>query len=487
MRKRFVWCAALAAIVFSSRAATAQDWTQKFPAHSPPKRMYPAMAQVSNQTQLGSFVNVVMFGGLNLGPSGFFQDFNVLRDTWIWNDNDWVQLTIANPPPARFGASMAYFPGKPNGTGGWLVAPLTVLFGGRDAAGNILSDTWVLRNGSSCVFLRCSSTFSWTQVAVGSGPPGRMLASMAFSSIGYQFAFNGTYGEGIILTGGTDGATVLNDTWRFDANDLTWSQDVSQVDVYSPARSSAAVATCSGLTGALLFGGATASNAPLGDSWHHLLYPVNSSPRWVEVDATTQPSSRFGHGMALYPVSNREVLYGGQGFNSFLHIGTLPTDTWNADCATGSFGVDATTWTAATPAHNPGKKSFQGMSTGPNGLSVVIFGGNNVTFPQLANGPTPNGRDSNETWTGGRRAACLPSAGSELVVGSQVLCRFDAAEGIAFDGWTADGFAPPKRTELLPIFHTESPGTASITAYWTESDGPHTQTFTYSIVRRSGK
>src|SRR3954471_5483841 len=117
MGKRFVWCAALAVIVCAGREATAQDWTQKFPAHVPPKRMYPAMAQVSNQSVLGSFVNVVMFGGLNLGTTGFFLDFNVLRDTWIWNDDDWTQITIANPPPARYGASMAYFPGKANGTG----------------------------------------------------------------------------------------------------------------------------------------------------------------------------------------------------------------------------------------------------------------------------------------------------------------------------------------------------------------------------------
>jgi hypothetical protein len=207
----------------------------------------------------------------------------------------------------------------------------------------------------------------------------------------------------------------------------------------------------------------------------------------VEVDTTPEPSSRFGHGMAFYPVSNREVMYGGQGFNSFLHIATLPTDTWNANCATGSFGADVTTWAAAAPAHNPGKKSFHGMSTGPNGLSVVIFGGNNVTFPQLAGGLTPNGRDSNETWTWGRRAACLPSSGSELVVGSQVDCRFDAADGIVLSGWTTQDFAPPAVSDLLPTFHTESPGTASISAYWTEEDGPHSQTFTYTIVQRNGK
>ena len=122
------------------------------------------------------------------------------------------------------------------------------------------------------------------------------------------------------------------------------------------------------------------------------------------------------------------------------------------------------------------------MTTGPNGLSVVIFGGNSVTFPQLASGLTPNGTDSNDTWTWGHRAACLPSPESTLAVGSQVNCRFDAAAGIEFDGWSTQGFAPPARDELTVSFHTESPGAASITAYWTDEDGPQSETFTYTIA-----
>jgi hypothetical protein len=486
MGNRFVWCAALAVIVCSSRAVTAQDWTQKFPVHSPAKRMYPAMAQFSNQTVLGASINVVMFGGVNLGLPGTFLNFSVLGDTWIWDDTDWTQLTISNSPPARFGASMAYFPGND------VAPPVTVLFGGKDAAGNILSDTWVFRSRTTCSFkFSCTRTFSWTQVAVDSGPPGRFAASMAFSSVGYQYAFNGTYGQGIILTGGTDGTTAFSDTWRFDAFTLTWSPDFNDfVGAYSPARSFTAVATCSGLGGAVLFGGMRASNSLtslLGDTWHHLLYPIDTNPRWVEVNTTPEPSNRFGHGMAFYPVSNREVMYGGQGFNSFVNIATMPTDTWNANCVAGSFGADATTWAAATPAHNPGRKSFHGMTTGPNNLSVVMFGGNNLTFPQFAGGLTPNGRDTNETWTWGRRVACLPGPGSELVVGSQIDCRFDAAEGFVFNGWTAQGFAPPAGSDLTPTFHTEGPGTASITALWTEGDGTHSQTFTYSIGRPNGK
>ena len=36
--------------------------------------------------------------------------------------------------------------------------------------------------------------------------------------------------------------------------------------------------------------------------------------------------------------------------------------------------------------------------------------------------------------------------------------------------------------ELTVSFHTESPGAASITAYWTDEDGPQSETFTYTIA-----
>ncbi len=99
---RFPVCAAaLAAVVlFLSGAASAQDWTQKTPAHVPAKRLYPAMAQFSNVSQVSGATNVVMFGGVNLGSSGVFKAFNVLGDTWIWNDTDWAQLTISSSTAA---------------------------------------------------------------------------------------------------------------------------------------------------------------------------------------------------------------------------------------------------------------------------------------------------------------------------------------------------------------------------------------------------
>lgn len=446
------------------------DWTRRFPAHVPPKRMETAMAQFGPcPSASGCGSNVVMFGGLNLGPTspgGFlsFNQFNVLGDTWIWDGTDWTQVTLSTTPPARYGASMAYDPATGN----------AVLFGGQDALGRFLSDTWLFNRRSLCTkFGACLFGFVWTQVTYPAGaavPPGRSGAALS--------AFSGS----VVLTGGTTRSgldlVLLNDTWEFDTSTNTWSR---QNLTGPPARSEAAIAPCygSGLATSILFGGFDGVFlAPLNDTW---VYNFDL-PQWFGPNLPqTTPAARFGHGMAHYPVSGFRVLYGGQAFNAATGTAVLPTDTWNATC-----NPAPNSWSSpgglVNPAHNPGPRSLHGMTTGPNGATIVLFGGNDVTFPRNLSGPFPNGRDHDDTWTWGRRVVCLPVDGSEIHVGSEVWCEFDQTEGVQFDGWTAFGFAPPSRARPTTTFHPQGPGEASITAQWIDVDGAHTTTFTYTVV-----
>jgi hypothetical protein len=463
---------ALAATLLMHTLAFAQaDWTQRFPTHVPPKRMYPAMAQYGNGGA------VVMFGGLNLGPPGVFTQFTVLRDTWVWNGTDWSQVTTSTTPPARYGAGMAYDP----------VSGKAVLFGGRDASGNFLADTWTFR--SVCVS-KSNCGLTWTRLSfTGTSPPGRADASMAYDpAVGY-----------IVLTSGVNNGGLLNDTWDFNPATNTWRAGAPFAGFSAPgaSRSDAGMAQCTpapSSNGDMIFGGFDGSyTAPLGDAWVYDWggdIDETDSGAWNAsgwdgpFSATVEnpaPPARFGHGMAFYPPSEGAVLYGGQAYAPLTGTLVTFTDTWTVFCP--SFTTASPSWIKATPAHNPGSREFHGMSTGPGGFTVVLFGGDDLPFPRLASGSFPNGRDHSETWTWGRRVACLPVDGSQLSVGSGVTCQFDPAEGVQFGGWSANGFAPPFKDRVTTTFHTESPGPAAITAEWTDAEGSHSETFNYTIAQ----
>jgi hypothetical protein len=67
-------------------------------------------------------------------------------------------------------------------------------------------------------------------------------------------------------------------------------------------------------------------------------------------------------------------------------------------------------------------------------------------------------------------------------VGSKVQCFFKLGTGAEFDGWTTEGFAPNQSEKTDATFHTEMLGPVSITASWSDADGPHSQTFQYTIT-----
>ena len=66
---------------------------------------------------------VVLFGGS--------YDFN---DTWVWDGNNWTQVTPAVSPDERYYFGMDYDS----------AAHAAVIFGGFSAAGPIRPDTWEL-------------------------------------------------------------------------------------------------------------------------------------------------------------------------------------------------------------------------------------------------------------------------------------------------------------------------------------------------------
>jgi hypothetical protein len=118
------------------------DWTKQAPAHSPPKRYGPGMADDEARAR------VVLFGGY---------DGSFFGDTWTWDGSDWTKQAPPVSPPRR------YFPGMVYDAGHGQVA----LFGGSDGGIVAFGDTWIW-NGTG-----------WSQRLAGSialaprsGPPG---------------------------------------------------------------------------------------------------------------------------------------------------------------------------------------------------------------------------------------------------------------------------------------------------------------------------
>src|SRR5262249_1313076 len=96
------------------------NWTQRFPAQSPPARRLHALASdiIRNRT--------VLFGGFSSA---------MLGDTWEWDGVNWLQRAPLSSPPARCAHSLAFD----------LLRSRTVLFGGISSSNNStrrLADTW---------------------------------------------------------------------------------------------------------------------------------------------------------------------------------------------------------------------------------------------------------------------------------------------------------------------------------------------------------
>jgi hypothetical protein len=212
----------------------------------------------------------ILFGGRErtngvLGPT-------VYGDTWSFTrtpavvDPTWTAL--GGGPPARYDHAMVYDPGRDQ----------IVLFGGRNAAGTALGDTWIW-NGSS-----------WFPGPAG--PTARFNHAMAYDPV-----------RGVVVVfGGESGAGKLGDTWEW--NGSAWALRATTGP--SP-RSGAALSDFGSPCGAvLLFGGRTAAGALQQDHWFW-----NGSTWTMGSAVSALPSPRENARMLYDPAEGRLWLFGG--------------------------------------------------------------------------------------------------------------------------------------------------------------------------------
>jgi hypothetical protein len=205
-------------------------WTNITPAfanstNSPGPRAGAAIA-FDNVSQVNA---VVMFGGQD--SSGY------LGDTWLFDKGKWTPEQTQSAPSARSGASLAF--------NGVALPGYLVLFGGL-SDGKALGDTWEFSNKKI-----------WTQITPTKGSPSPRWSA--------SFVYDATDGY-LLLFGGVDGTSVLDDTWTFGGG--TW-RELSPTISPSPAFSAGfASDTNDGLV--LLFSGAASDSIAQNATWAFL-------------------------------------------------------------------------------------------------------------------------------------------------------------------------------------------------------------------------
>ncbi len=253
-----------------------------------------------------------------------------LADTWEWDGDDWLRRSPATAPPPRHSASLAYDP----------VRREVVLFGGFDApncnrnAPIARGDTWIWDGND------------WSQRVVAGGPGPRAGGALAHHrASGRMILFGGTP-----LGSGAGGA--VDETWAWDG--ASWS--LLQPNSRPAPRAYFHMTQDPNRNTLVLFGGW--NNAPslsFGDTWEF------DGQDWTDVTPTGGPARRNSARLAYDASRARIVLYGGDDACRFLD-----TTTWEWN------GTSWSPWLSNSPL---GYRHVHAMAYHDARRQLLSFGG----------------------------------------------------------------------------------------------------------------
>ncbi|MCA9320846.1 MAG: hypothetical protein KDB53_08935, partial [Planctomycetes bacterium] len=246
MRQRVSFLACILAL-----SAIGNLWGQAPGAHwtVTPTVADPPLRRENPGTSDGTYMYV--FGGqtTSSGP---------LNDLWRFDGVTWTQMTAdgaAGSPPARFVAAIT-----------WDFANnLLIVFGGQDASGAALGDTWAWDPTSN----------TWADVTPsGASPSPRKWSAMAFDWFNQQ----------VLLFGGLDASGHLNDTWHFDG--MSWTQ-LSPAGAIPAVRRQHALVERFDFVDVIMCGGQEAGGAGIyADTWKW------DGLAWSQIMTTNSPAGR---------------------------------------------------------------------------------------------------------------------------------------------------------------------------------------------------
>jgi hypothetical protein len=214
----------------------------------------------------------------------------------------------------------------------------------------------------------------WTTIKAARGwPSARAHARMAWDPVGKRLVMFG----GRALNG-----ALLQDTWAFNPSTRVWTALITSCKrvVCPPARGGGALVWSSTIRKLVLFGGFTADDWGLNDTW------TFDGTAWKQLSTTSGPSGRYLFGMAEDAASGALVVYGGvertHAGAGDLIAATADARTWTLDPVTGA-------WTAVQTQTVPEGRAEIGMAYVGSLGGVVVSTGSPV-------GPTETW--SNSTW-----------------------------------------------------------------------------------------
>jgi hypothetical protein len=254
-------------------------------------------------------------------------------EAWLYAPRDERWTRVDTPPEltVRWNASIEYDPR----------ARKVVLFGGSSSyvAGPYLEETWLLD----------VPTRTWTQLATATSPPGRNFFDMAYDP---QL-------ERVVLLGGTNGASVRNDTWLFDGVAGTWADAAPAA--MPPSRHLHAMTYDARLGRVIVFGGWRAGSQ-LDDAWSF----DGVAGRWEPIVSEARPPAVQTPGLVFDHRRGETLVFGG------VNNGIGPTSsTWALD-ATGAG------WRELFPAQRPPTRNAPGAAVDPISGDALFFGGFNA-------------------------------------------------------------------------------------------------------------
>jgi len=150
-------------------------WTPVNTPTAPPERLTHGMAYDAKEGV------VVMYGGTDSSLTGF------LNDTWIYDGTDWTERTPSITPSelGRGGHMMAYSP----------LRQKVLLFGGIHIFDRF-TDTWLYDTAQN----------TWTELETPTSPSLRIFFGMVWNEVRQK----------MMIYGGFDSQSPLNDTWELD-------------------------------------------------------------------------------------------------------------------------------------------------------------------------------------------------------------------------------------------------------------------------------